>query len=842
MNQAYRTNNGKFMKSQRLRSAARRIANRKLWAALLLLPFFQASHAQQPAALLPANPSAQAISPGATNPNQAASPSSSDTQPRLSPEAQSRPSPDSQSSGLSPSLATAPSATPNAAPSQSKGSIQRVGSDRLQLNFRDAEIDAVAAAFSQLLGRQILVDARVKGRMSLESSRPLTKDQALALFQSALRMQLFAMVHVGDSLRVVPEVDAKLHGGPVQQQASSARSGEEVITRVFRLRYELANNILPIIRPLVPPNNTISAMASNNSLVVTDYSSNLERIAQLIEELDAPAKADFVSIAIKHASASEVALLVSRLLEASEVGANDARLKVSLVPEPRSNALLVRSASPARIEQVRQLIDQVDQPSGKPGNIHVVYLKNAEATRLAQTLRGILSGEGTSLGGSLAGASGYGAPGAMMNQGLGGGSGGLTNAGAAAQQGLGSSSMGPNAMGGAAAGFAGTGFGASPQGGGALGLGGQSMAMGASQSGQLGVAGASGPASSINRLGAVVIAADAATNSLIITASEPVFRDIRAVIDKLDVRRAQVYIESLIVEVNADKAAELGFQWQFLNGTVSGASRAIGGTNLSARGEGTNILDLTTNVLGAAQGLNIGVIRNTPLPGAGSNTTGLINLGVLANALQSRANGNVLATPNLLTLDNEEARIIIGQNVPFVTGSYVNTGAGGGVVNPFQTVERRDVGTTLRVRPQVSEGGTVKLAIYQEVSSIQDKTLSAGLITNRRAIESNVLVDDGQIIVLGGLIEDRTSGDTQSVPLLGDIPIAGQLFRYDARSRNKTNLLVFLRPRVLRSAEAANALTQDRYEFMRAVQQEQTLPGAVLMPKQEAPVLPEVPR
>jgi len=834
MNQADRTNNGKVMKSQRLRSAARRFANRKLWAAFLLLPFFQASYAQQPAALLPPNPSAQAINPGAANPNQAASPSSSDIQPRLSPEA--------QSSALSPSLATAPPATPNAAPSQSKGSIQRVGSDRVQLNFRDAEIDAVAAAFSQLMGRQILVDARVKGRMSLESSRPLTKDQALALFQSALRMQLFAMVHVGDSLRVVPEVDAKLHGGPVQQQASSARSGEEVITRVFRLRYELANNILPIIRPLVPPNNTISAMASNNSLVVTDYSSNLERIAQLIEELDAPAKADFVSIAIKHASASEVALLVSRLLEASEVGANDARLKVSLVPEPRSNALLVRSASPARIEQVRQLIDQVDQPSGKPGNIHVVYLKNAEATRLAQTLRGILSGEGTSLGGSLAGASGYGAPGAMMNQGLGGGSGGLTNAGAAAQQGLGSSSMGPNAMGGAAAGFAGTGFGASPQGGGALGLGGQSMAMGASQSGQLGVAGASGPASSINRLGAVVIAADAATNSLIITASEPVFRDIRAVIDKLDVRRAQVYIESLIVEVNADKAAELGFQWQFLNGTVSGASRAIGGTNLSARGEGTNILDLTTNVLGAAQGLNIGVIRNTPLPGAGSNTTGLINLSVLANALQSRANGNVLATPNLLTLDNEEARIIIGQNVPFVTGSYVNTGAGGGVVNPFQTVERRDVGTTLRVRPQVSEGGTVKLAIYQEVSSIQDKTLSAGLITNRRAIESNVLVDDGQIIVLGGLIEDRTSGDTQSVPILGDIPIAGQLFRYDARSRNKTNLLVFLRPRVLRSAEAANALTQDRYEFMRAVQQEQTLPGAVLMPKQEATVLPEVPR
>jgi len=794
------------------------------------------SHAQQPATSLPPGASAPSLSPGASAPFQ--------------PPSASSPAP--TSGGSNPGGSNSQVATPSVAPTggtaahQSKGSIQRLSGDRLQLNFRDADIEAVAAAFSQLLGRSILVDARVKGRMSLESPRPVSKEQALALFQTALRMQLFAMVQVGESLRVLPEVDAKLHGGPVQLSASTLRNAEEVQTRVFRLRYELANNILPIIRPLVPPNNTISAMASNNSLIVTDYGSNLERIAQLIEDLDAPAKADFISITIKHASASDVATLVARLLDASEVGANDVRLKVSLVPEPRSNALLVRSSSPARIEQVRQLIEQVDQPSGKPGNIHVVYLKNAEATRLAQTLRGILSGDGTSLGGSLGGTAASGASAGFPNQGISGGA-GFGSPQSSGSQGLaplgGSQSMTGGFGGGmTGSGFGAAGFGSNTQSASSAGLGGQNMALGAAQGMQAGAAAGTGPASSINRLGAVVIAADAATNSLIITASEPVFRDIRAVIDKLDVRRAQVYIESLIVEVNADKAAELGFQWQFLNGTLSGASRAIGGTNLSARGEGTNILDLTTNVLGAAQGLNIGIIRNSPLPGAGSNTTGLINLGVLANALQSRANGNVLATPNLLTLDNEEARIIIGQNVPFVTGSYVNTGAGGGVVNPFQTVERRDVGTTLRVRPQVSEGGTVKLAIYQEVSSIQDKTLSAGLITNRRAIESNVLVDDGQIIVLGGLIEDRTSGDTQSVPFLGDIPIAGQLFRYDARSRNKTNLLVFLRPRVLRSAEAASALTQDRYEFMRGVQQEQTLPAGVLMPKQESPVLPEVQR
>jgi len=638
------------------------------------------------------------------------------------------------------------------------------------------------------------------------------------------------------------------------------QSGEQLLTRIFRLRYELANNLLPVLRPLIPPNNTISAMPSTNALVVTDYASNLERMAVLINELDAPTPTEFESIPIRHSAASDVALLVSRLIEASEVGSTDARLKVSLIPEPRSNALLVRSGSPARLAQLRLLVEQVDQPSGKPGNIHVVYLKNAEAARLALTLRGILSGEGTGLGGAIGASSGgglgsgpgyFGGPGSAGALGSPGTAGaGLGAGGGFAGTGPGGLAAGASGLGGAALGAAG-GFGASGMAAGGLGQGGLSGAasgvggLGAFGAGVSGSAAATGSqqaaGASISRLGGVVIAADPSTNSLIITAPEPVFRDIRAVIDKLDVRRAQVYIESLIVEVNADKASELGFQWQFLNGNPAGSSRVIGGTNLSARGEGTNILDLTTNILGAAQGLNIGVLRSSTLPGAPSNASTLVNLGVLANALQSRANGNVLATPNLLTLDNEEARIIIGQNVPFVTGSYVSTGAGGGVINPFQTVERRDVGTTLRVRPQVSEGGTVKLAIYQEVSSIQDKTLSAGLITNRRAIESNVLVEDGQIVVLGGLIEDRTGADTQSIPFLGDLPIAGQLFRYDVRTRSKTNLLVFLRPRVLRSAESAGALTNDRYEFMRGVQREQVLPAGPLIPSQEVPQLPLVP-
>ena len=302
-------------------------------------------------------------------------------------------------------------------------------------------------------------------------------------------------------------------------------------------------------------------------------------------------------------------------------------------------------------------------------------------------------------------------------------------------------------------------------------------------------------------------------------------------IDKLDSRRAQVYIESLIVEVRADKAAELGIQWQFLNPSSSGSS-VIGGTNLPARGTGSNILDASTTsgLAGIGAGLNIGLVRSGVSIFGAEN---IINLGVLARALETEADANIKATPNLLTLDNEEARIIIGQNVPFITGQY--TGTAGATANPFQTIERKDVGTTLRVRPQVSEGGAVRMQIFQEVSSVQDVSLAAGLITNKRAIESNVLVDDGQIVVLGGLIQDTVEGNVSKVPLLGDIPGIGRLFRYDSRKRAKTNLLVFLRPIVIRDAGAAWDVTATRYDYIRSRSANAELPHLPPLPDLKCP-------
>jgi general secretion pathway protein D len=318
------------------------------------------------------------------------------------------------------------------------------------------------------------------------------------------------------------------------------------------------------------------------------------------------------------------------------------------------------------------------------------------------------------------------------------------------------------------------------------------------------------------------IQADAATNALSITAPGPQYRQLRSVIDMLDQRRAQVFVESLIAEVSADKAAEFGVQW--LGGTGTGGnSVGVLGTNFSVGG--TNLLTLAagaaSGTLSPSTGLNIGL---------GQTRNGVLELGALARFLQKDGDTNVLSTPNLLTLDNEEAKIVIGQNVPFVTGQFTSNNTNNGAVNPFQTIERKDVGLTLRVKPQISEGGTVKLQIFQEVSSI-DRTNSStsGLITNKRSIESSVLVEDGSIVVLGGLLQDDTSNSQEKVPGLANLPIFGNLFRAEARSRKKTNLMVFLRPVVVRDGASTEALSLGRYEQMRVNQQGfQPVPTATL--------------
>lgn len=659
--------------------------------------------------------------------------------------------------------------------------------DAVTLNFVNADLDAVVRAIGQYTGRSFVVDPRAKGTLTLVTERPVSKAQAYEQLLAALRLQGFTIVEAGGTARVVPEADAKLQGGAVVAPASVAPRGDQIVTQVFRLNYESASSLVPVLRPLIAPNNTISAYPANNTLVITDYADNLRRIARIIEAVDTPATSEVELLPVRHGLASELAAIMNRVLDESSRGAAaDPGQRVAVLAEPRTNSLIVRAPSPARLALARSLLARLDQPAVTPGNINVVYLKNAEAAKLAPLLRAIIATD-PSYAPAAAGSTSL-APQAGAGSGI-----GMSPASAA---------PGP-AGGGAAAGAAGAGG----AGGGPL---------------------------------AGMIQADAATNSLIITAPDPLYRNVRAIIDKLDVRRAQVVIESLIVEVAADKAAEFGVQWQALGGLDNNKASVVGGTNFGP--SGSNIIGAAQNLASLGPGLNLGVIKGkVNIPGVGE----VLNLGFLARALEATANANILSTPTIQTLDNEEAKFLVGQNVPLVTGSYTNTGASGSTVNPFQTFERKDIGLQLRVKPQISEGGVVRLQIYQELSSIQGTATTAegggGIITSKRSFESMVLVEDGSIVVLGGLIEDKTRNEVSSVPLLGDIPYLGRLFKYENRSRTKTNLIVFLRPYVVRDEARASSLALDRYDYIRGQVNASQPAESLLFRGLQGDLLPELP-
>ncbi|AOS77831.1 MULTISPECIES: type II secretion system secretin GspD [Hydrogenophaga] len=660
-------------------------------------------------------------------------------------------------------------------------------SEPVTLNFVGAEIEAVARTMATITGRSVVVDPRVRGTINLSTDRPVAPAAALNQFAAALRLQGFALVDTGGLYKIVPEADAKLQGNVVSAGAVSALpSSNTVVTQIFRLNHENANNLVPVLRPLIPPNNTINVNPGNNSLVITDYAENLQRIGRIVAALDIPGASDIEIIPLQHAVAADIVPLIQRLIDptatggaAGGAGAGDASFRTTIVAEPRSNALVLRAANPARLALVKSLVVRLDQPSATvaSGNIHVVYLKNADAASLATTLRAAIAAGESGGGGSLGGSGSSNANGGALSR---------------------ASTSAINLSGG-------------------------------NTGGGMGSAASTPVAASAQPSTGGMIQADPATNSLIITAPEPLYRQLRAVIDQLDSRRAQVYVESLIAEVNDDKAAEFGIQWQGASG--SSGDRVIGllGTNFGDSSR--NIFSLAQGETAPAAGLNIGLARRT---------NGVYVLGFLARFLQENGAGNILSTPNLLTLDNEEAKIVIGQNVPFVTGQFTNTGGGNnGSVNPFQTIERKDVGITLRVKPQISENGTIKLTIYQEVSSVAPASVnsSTGLITNLRSIESTVLVNDGAIVVLGGLLQDEYAQNQDKVPGLGDVPVLGGLFRSETRSRRKTNLMVFLRPVVLRDERDTANLALDRYEQMRAIQRElQPTPSSVLKIN-ETPVL-----
>jgi general secretion pathway protein D len=667
------------------------------------------------------------------------------------------------------------------------------------LNFVNADMESVIKAVGHYTGMTFIIDPRVKGTLTLVSEKPLTKAQAFELLTSALRLQGYAVVTGDGYAKVVPEAEAKLQSSPTQVGTAGSRvHGDQIATQIYHLQHESAANLTAVLRPLISPNNSIMADPGNNSLVITDYADNLRRLSRIIAALDTPTAGDLDVVPVRYGIAADLATLVTRLMEPSQGGDSG---RVTVLADPRTNSVIIRAPSPARASMAKALIAKLDQPTSELGNIHVVYLKNADASRVAQTLRAVVSQDASAV--------------PVQQQGTAGGT--IQANGGTSGTGTGSTTNTNSQQSSIGAGGTGNTFG---------------------QQSQATSSGAGGGQ------GSGFIQADASTNSLIITAPDAVYRNLRAVIDQLDVRRAQVYIEALVVEINANDAAQFGVQWVGLTGNNNSSYRVGGLQSFTTGGASTNIVNLATAaVTGISGATTSGSTTTIPNPtglsfGIFKQVNGQLGLGAIANALESTGHANILSTPNIITLDNELATIKVGQNIPIITGSFT-TGASG-ASNPFQTVDRKDVGLLLKVRPQISEGGTIKLSIYNENSGIDNTvTNSAGIVTTVRAIENTVLADNGQIIVLGGLISDDETENQDAVPGLSSIPVLGNLFKFRTRSRTKQNLMVFLRPYVVRSKEQNQDISMDRYDYMHATGAiDQPVGSSVLLPNLGAPQLP----
>ena len=604
--------------------------------------------------------------------------------------------------------------------SQDNRQVLSTGTDKLLFNFQDADIEAVVKTVSRMTGRNFLLDPRVKGKITIISSTPVSKNSAYQIFLSSLKAQGFAAVPgSGGIVRIIPVGEGKQNA--VASGTQVPAGGDRLVTHVVFIENGNANDLIPLLRPLMAPTSQLSAYTPANSLIITDYAQNIRRLLSVIKQIDQPVNAEVTVIPLKYASAVDMADLITRTMTAQRgtvpgQPVNAALPGISIVPDLRTNSLLVRSSNPGQLKQLQSLIGKLDVVAVKGGNTHVVYLRNANAEKLAKVLQGLLA----------------------------------------------ASTDNPT----------------SKKGG--------------------------------NTSQKSLIQADEETNSLIINSADAAYNNLRAVIEKLDIRRAQVYVEALIAEVTSDKASELGFQWAAageVNGSIIG-----GATNFTAEGS-VPLGNVATNPasLGAAAGLSIAVL-GPEVSIAGQTVR---SIGGLARVLENVTSANILSTPNLLTLDNAEAEIIVGKNVPFVTGSYATTGTTT-TANPFQTIERKDVGLTLKIKPQISEGGLVKLNIYQEVSSVSPTTTSgaADIVTTKRSLQTTVNVDDGNTIVLGGLIEDKIENVSQKVRGLGSIPLLGALFRYKKKSKVKTNLMIFLKPTILYNTDDAYNLTGDRYSYL----------------------------
>lgn len=605
------------------------------------------------------------------------------------------------------------------------------------VNFKNTDIRELIKFVGNATGKTIIVDPKVKGKVDVVSKDPLSTQELYALFLSILKVHGFAAVESNGVLKIIDEKGARTQASEVSAKGESAG----YITHVIQLENVAAAKLIPVLRPLVPQQAHLAAYAPSNAIIITDSGDNIQRIRQIIKQIDTAAVEQTDIVRLKHASAEEVVALINKM-ETSQKAKSDAASSLSIAADKRTNSVLVSGDEVTR-NRIKRMLRYLDVPLENTGNARVIYLEYAKAVDVAEVLGRVTA---------------------------------------------------------------------------------NISKLEADKTRQAG-----------NRTSAI-IEADEATNAIIVTADPDIMQTIEAVVAKLDIRRAQVLVEAILVEVTNLNDNEFGIEWLF------GSDAGYYGASANPPSGGVGLLGATTAAITAGDpgALGTALSANPGLAlGVGRFNTGGISFNFLVKALKENTDSNILSTPSLLTLDNNEASIVVGQEVPFITGSYTSTGPGVNPETPFQTIERKDVGITLKVTPHINEGDSIVLDIIQEISQLTELVGASDVITNKREIDTTVLVENGATVVLGGLIQDDLEEVTRKVPVLGSIPVLGRLFRSDGTKLEKTNLMIFIKPTIVRDEKVLMGASAQKYQYIRDQQLRSQEGGVELLPDDSVPVLPE---
>jgi general secretion pathway protein D len=634
---------------------------------------------------------------------------------------------------------------------------------RITPNFKDADITQIIEAVSMSTGKNFIVDPRVRAQVTMLSSTPMTPDQFYQAFLAILQVHGFVAVPAGNVVKIIP--DANMRQYPSNDLPNSVSStSDELVTQVLAVKNVGAAQLVPVLRPLMPQNAQLSAVTGANILIISDRASNVNRMMRIIARIDEVGNPDVDVITLHSATAADTARVLNSLLAQS--GETGGSLKI--VADDRSNSILLSGDDNIRM-RVKALVTHLDTPVDTGSETQVRYLRFSDAEDLATRLKEQMSGTSSSSSGSSA------AMAALLNR-------------------QPTAQPQPNAQG------------------------------NTPPPGSQPTPGPAGGGSTTISLagGTATIWADKANNALVITAGQRSMRALNAVIDKLDIRQPQVYVEAIIAEVTVDKTADLGVNW-----AIDGTNSSVGVGGFVSPVGGSSIVDLVTAALGAStssattgtttttgstSSLSDATLNGTTV-GIGRLKASGVNFALMLRALQGDSRTNILGTPSVVTRNNQEAKMEVAQEVPFLTGQYSTTNGTG---SAFQTIQREEVGTILTVTPTISEGDTVLLKLQVESSSLAASSQGAvDLITNKRAITTSVLIKDAGTLVLGGLIQDSVTNSEQSVPLLGSIPFIGEMFRTRNTEKTKTNFLIFLQPHILRNDAQASVETDAKYEYIR---------------------------